>query len=383
MNAISSHPIGRSVFSLIAALAGVLCLPPSHASAQTSCPNAHPDGSDSYAALQACLDAGGTVTLTNGSPGYFTSQMLQINVPGTTLTSSAGYARIYPPTSFWGRILEVHADNVTISFIWFDGRKALRDQSPCPNSPLDGVNVRVQANSFTMDTVISENALCGSGMEVEGANLSITNSWFRHNGVGEWPTWSYGWADGLTVWGCYGGTISNNVLEENTDVDLIVGAGNCQVSNNQIYHTSRKGIAGLGVNWFPSGNGNHAGMSYSGNTVSSQQDGLSFGLMVGTHPWDFSLTIADAGSVGGGGGNSSSGAVANLAVDGVSAGTVQANTFSNARGMRGFPNCNLSADYTAAHFGSASYQPGSICRYYDSDGPCVTVNPPDPCPAVR
>ncbi len=325
--------------------------------------------------------------MTNGDPGYFTSQTLQITVPGTTLKSNLGYAKISPYiNNFWGRILEVHADSVNLSFLWFDGRKSLRDQSPCPNSPGDGVNLRVQANNFTMDTVISENALCGSGMEVEGGNLNITNSWFRNNGIGEWPAWGYGYADGLTVWGCYGGSISNNVLEENTDVDLILGGGNCQVSNNQVRHTSRKGIAGLGVNYFGGGNGNHAGMSYTGNTVSSQQDGLSFGIMVGDHPWQSAtVRVTNAGNVGvQGGANSSTGAVANLAIDGIGGGSVQANTFSGARGIRGYPNCNRSADYTAAHFGGAIYQTGSVCRYYDvgacMNPPCPCVDPPLPCP---
>src|SRR5207247_883230 len=116
--------------------------------------------------------------------------------------------------------------------------------------------------------------------------------------------------------------------------------------------------------------GNHAGMSYTGNTVSSQQDGLSFGVMVGYHPWNIQQSpLASAGNVGGGGANSSSGAVANLAIDGIADGNIQENTFSNARGTRGYPNCTRSADYTAAHFGQAIHQLGSTCRYYDAGGP--------------
>jgi hypothetical protein len=253
-----------------------------------------------------------------------------------------------------------------------------------------------RTTGFTADHVYSQNAVCASGFEVEGVGMTITNSTFANNGwaIGEDtsticsgqvcyvnPPVFGQWADGATVYDCYGGTISNNTFTDNTDVNLVLGGGNRQMTGNTISNANEHGFAGLIVGWFDGGKGNHAGAYFSNNTVTSGQDMLSFGIMVGYHPWDISKgPLPDAGNVGSGGANSSSGAVVNLAIDGISAGTIQQNAFSNTRGTAGF-NCSKAADYTAAHFGNANYQPGSICRVYDSDAACY--DPPPPCPAVR
>ncbi|HEX5473653.1 MAG TPA: hypothetical protein VFX12_03240 [Vicinamibacterales bacterium] len=80
------------------------------------------------------------------------------------------------------------------------------------------------------------------------------------------------------------------------------------------------------------------------------------------------MPVSDAGNVYF---NSSSGAVVNLAIDGIDWGSVQSNTWSGANGTRGF-NCTLSGDYTAGHFGSASIQGGYVCRIYHAPS-CQSV----------
>lgn len=63
-------------------------------------------------------------------------------------------------------------------------------------------------------------------------------------------------------------------------------------------------------------NGNHAGSTYAGNSVVSVLNKLVWGVLLGSHPWDTSVFVSDAGTVTG---NSASGAVTNLAVDGIGA----------------------------------------------------------------
>ena len=160
--------------------------------------------------------------------------------------------------------------------------------------------------------------------------------------------------------------VHHNVLEDNTDIDLVVGGGTgCDIFGNTITNTYHHAFGGLQVGWFPNGGGNHSGVSYRNNSISSLANKLAFGLIVGFHPWNPLQPVVNAGTVSG---NQSSGAVVNLAVDGINAGTVQDNTVSGARGTEGF-NCNIPADYTAIHFGSdVSLQTGWIARHYHPVG---------------
>lgn len=172
---------------------------------------------------------------------------------------------------------------------------------------------------------------------------------------------------GLTLVRCTGGSVHDNFFEENTDIDLVVANGAaCEVKFNTIRHWGRYGFAGLHVAKFEQSD-NHAGSRYRNNDIYSEPDRLAFGLIVGMHPWNSGLTLADGGSVEY---NSISGAVVNLAVDGIDAGTLVGNSTSNARGSRGF-NCNIPANYTIGHYGWASLQPAWDGERYYHDGGCV------------
>jgi hypothetical protein len=68
--------------------------------------------------------------------------------------------------------------------------------------------------------------------------------------------------------------------------------------------------------------------------------------------------------------NTISGAVVNLAVDGLNGGRVETNTMRGARGSRVL-NCARPADYTAGHFFNlSSLQRGFIIRTYDAGTVC-------------
>lgn len=101
------------------------------ASAETSCPAANPyDNLPDDAALQACLDAGGTITLDSASsPGYFVEVGLVIRHNSTILTAQGpGKARIMAANDLWGPILQTDGfvSGFEISWLNFDGREWAR-----------------------------------------------------------------------------------------------------------------------------------------------------------------------------------------------------------------------------------------------------------------
>jgi hypothetical protein len=206
--------------------------------------------------------------------------------------------------------------------------------------------------------------VCASGMSVDGSNFRVTNSWFAYNG---WPgdetdpQIGEPWSDGLTVLSCNDGSIiESNHFVDNTDVDLIVGGGSgCLITDNHIDHYQTRGFAGLMVESF-NGAGDHSGITYSGNTVTSTLDQLAFGIMVGHHPWTSQLNILNVGSVQG---NTASGAVINLQIEassGIAGGQVTGNTVSGAAGTStgGFFRCAIVTNY-------AVYEPHAVGIVYD------------------
>jgi hypothetical protein len=124
---------------------------------------------------------------------------------------------------------------------------------------------------------------------------------------------------------------------------------------------------------FAGGDGNHGGSTWSGNGISSGLNKLAFGIMVGHHPWDVTLNLTSAGSVTS---NTASGAVINLAVEGITGGgAVTANSASGAQGTQGYGGCttpNVPKNYTVyhPHAGSATLQSGSFELQFDS-GTCL------------
>ena len=294
---------------------------------------------------------------------------LRITVSGTTVQGPS--TLLADPSLQSVMLLADGVDNFTLDHLTFDGQKDIRNPAPCQSSFDYGKNLRLVGNGWHLNAIRSRNAVCGSAAEVSGSNFEIGFSFFRLNG---YPAAQGGgggpWADGLTVWSCFGGSIHDNTLDDNTDVDLVVGGGNCSVTNNTISNTGVHGFAGLQLGIFSPGNGNHAGSTYSGNTISASANMLAFGLMVGLHPWDVNQHLGSAGSVSG---NSATGAVINLQIEadsrGVATGQVSSNSVSSAQGSFGFGTCTTATNYAVypPHAGVLQYDPGWLSLQFDSD----------------
>ena len=351
--------------------AAVLLVPRGAAAQSPNCTAAVPnDAYSDSSAINSCLSGGGTVILED-SGVYIIDATLVLSVDGTTLRGQScctnwPILRAHP--DLFEPILEAPdtADNYTLMYIELDGNldnRTYADQ--CEGYRDFGTNARIKGSGFHLDWVTSINAMCGSSMEVEGSGFEIENSVFSKNGLGIGETYysDEPWSDGLTLLTCDGGWVHDNNMWDNTDIGLVVGNGEeCTIEYNYITQTDKHAFAGFHVGYFNSGD--QSGSVYSNNQIGSYEDMMAFGLMVGMHPWNPSLTVVDAGSVVE---NEIDGAVINLAIDGISDGLVDDNTTSNAQGTVGFNGCANSyagEEYTAAHYGSATIQSGSIAIYF-------------------
>lgn len=377
--------------ALFVALGGGSSL--SKAWAQTppgNCPAANPSDSVSDdAALQACLNQGGTVLLVSGEPGYSLATGLIINQSNTTLTSAdpANKAKLMADPNLNAPMLTVSGSpaNWSISHLVFDGNRDLRTlKANCSGYRIFGSILQPRGSGFTIHHNELRHALCGSAMELSGQGFEIYNNIIEDNG---WDQTTYApepWSDGITVLSCDNGYVHDNTLKDNTDIDIVVGGGvACRIQDNTITHQNRYGFGGLTAGWFYGGvevtpfanstTAYHSRAMYSGNTISSATNKLAFGLMVGHHPWDINKTVTlDGTQVTG---NTVTGAVVNLAVDGVESGMILGNVVSSPQGNDGFSNCSLSANYTVGHVTSVSLQDGWTRKEF-SGGGCTSVADP-------
>jgi hypothetical protein len=155
------------------------------------------------------------------------------------------------------------------------------------------------------------------------------------------------------------------VFWDNTDVDLGVNGGpSCSVYRNMISHFSKYAFAGLVV-----GDPTNSGGEFSDNTVSSGYNLLGFGILVGCHPWaqcggGYASNIAVYN-------NTATGAVVNLAVDGLRGGSVYNNAMGGARGTRVLNCPGASTDYAVGHIDDLTrIQRGYVVRTFDFGSTC-------------
>jgi len=343
----------------------------------TTCEAANPfDNEPDDVALQDCLDNYDWVLLKPddqpGFVGYILSNTIKLKHDHILLTSGiphkttlvAGPDLKAPMLTVTGAA----ANNYEISFIRFNGnrdRRSVRDK-PCDTGH-HYENIDLSGKGFKIRFVESYAAVCGSGMVVGGASdFEIYGSIFADNG--RQPEDAGGltglWSDGLTVYGCNRSAIHDNSIWDNTDVDLGVNGGtSCAVYRNTISHFWKYAFAGLVI-----GDPSQSGGEFSDNVVTSGENLLGFGILVGCHPWaachgGFASDVWVHN-------NKSIGAVVNLAVDGVNGGRVENNSASGPRGDRVL-NCKLSANYTAGHFfNMSSLQPGYVNRTFDTGATC-------------
>lgn len=352
----------RAVFAALVLVGLTILVAPSAASAQNYCTDANPnDNIEDNVALQQCLDGGGTILLTNGSPGYILRFGLRLRVDGIFFSSvsETNRAKLIAHADLNEFMINADANNWQISFLIFDGNRANRTNS-CVYPR--GNNIQANGDAFVIRFVNSDFARCGSALEVRGSNFEIYNNTMAFNG------WSADeraseFADGMTIHRCVGGIVWANQFAENTDVGLVVNEGTgCTIRYNEIWNESRYAFAGFHVSASSASGGDHSGGNYSNNDIRAGQDLMGFGLIVGAESWHHDRRTLHVGSVGW---NTISGAVINLAVDGVDGGTVTNNVTSNARGTRGYLFCNgqPADEFIAAHNGPGlTLQSGWVTR---------------------
>jgi hypothetical protein len=347
------------------ALAIVLLTLSSSASwAQVNCAGPLPSGATA-ADIQWCLNAGGTVVLQDGGV-YDIDTTLEIVANGTVLrgeTNADNRPTLRGTPNLHGHILVADdnwgmnpRDDYSLEDLVFDGNVSDRlsqSDNECPWNRELG-NVVLTGRHWTVTHVVSMNAICKSGMEVRGEGFEITGSTFADNGRDMWQA-AGRWADGLTVWNCDGGHIHDNTFSNNTDVNLIVGGGfGCVVEDNVITNVSTHAFAGLNVGTFGP-DANHSGSIYRNNTIRSAPNQMAFGLMVGDepwwNPWSPYFFTTNAGEIYG---NTITGAVVNLAIDGIGEGSIHDNNPYAPAGWAGFFCNGLSANFTAHNYGNAS-----------------------------
>jgi parallel beta-helix repeat protein len=318
--------------------------------------------------LQDCLDAGGTIVLERGNPGYILDGGLELHVDGTILTATGSKALLIAASGLSETMLAVAdtADDYEISELIFDGNKSNRSNGStlCQGYRGPASNLLLRGTGFVVHHIDSINTLCGSAMEIIGSDFEIYSNYIADSGFegSQQSSWSEPWADGITVIDCDGGDIHNNVVVESTDIGIVVGASDaCTFRWNEVEQSSRYAFAGIQIAAFED-EAEHYLSTFQYNYVVSAYDKTGAGIMVGSHPWDAAKDLYDAGSVVQ---NDSEGAVVNLTIDGVRNGTVSGNDVTSAQGSRGLSNCSASDNYTAAHFESGlTVQSGYVVRYY-------------------
>jgi hypothetical protein len=329
------------------------------------------------AALQNCLNAGGTIDLDPGNPGYIVNSGLTFARDNTVLQSSQAPTQV---TIIAGRdlvrfMLATQQDfsGLQVLYIAFNGKvddmevdgPYRRNRDACEGG---GVAVWGFGNRVYHSAMVSQ---CATGLQMRGSNYDVWDNYIAWNGRDRF-TADTKWADGITALNCSNGTIRNNTLVDNTDVDLVVGGGPCSIHHNTIWHGGKYAFAGLHVGFFQEGQGNHSGSVIQFNSIeSSQVDSLGIGLLVGYHPWDANIKLSNAGSVVD---NTITGAVINLLIEGVTDGTIDRNSVSGATGFWSGPgDCHVSANYGVGYDGAGSvFQGGWSPIWYHFGTGCGT-----------
>jgi hypothetical protein len=347
----------------------------------SSCPAANPwDNNPDDAALQACLNQGGTVQLAPGYPGYIIDNTLVISQDNTVLTStdSPARARLVADQQLYGPVLYASGrSNVNISWIEVDGNRPNRYIGVLPtyefcNDPTGNDTTRSNINlgdmtggSFKHSR--STRTVCGSSFVFNGSGMEVADNLFDNNGHGrEDPlTAQYhsGWSDGITTGSCMGDSIHDNFVTDATDVGIVDGGGaNCWIVNNTIIQLNRHAFAGLQAGDFGrEANGVDPGTAIDTNTIKG--NGLeSFGLCVSATPWDSSAIVSGPNVQN----NTVGGALVNLLVEGVVGGaTITQNTILAPAGPTPLCGFTVPVPYVASDYDtSVTIQPGSVWGEY-------------------
>ncbi len=151
----------------------------------------------------------------------------------------------------------------------------------------------------TMRYSASVNALCGTAIgwavAKTGIGSVITKNYIANNGLG-FPKRTI-WSDGLTIGKVSGATITDNLFQDSTDVDVVIGgATNSTFRGNVIRHLSRHSFAGFMLtNWSLRSSPGTAqwadfrGFDISDNTFNCNSR-VEICVQIGVFPWFFPPT---------------------------------------------------------------------------------------------
>lgn len=337
----------------------------------SSCPGANPnDNLPDDAALQACLDAGGTIKLIPGSVGYIVSSTLRITKSNTVLTSAAapGRARLVAAPGLRAVMIEaLNVSNVTLSHLEIDGNRPSRSKADCQGYRIAGTTVSF--GSVNAGKVLNSRftrAVCGSALQLLGTGIEVANNLFDDNGAGrEAIDAPEPWSDGVTLVDCPNAFIHDNSFTDCTDVAIPDGGGaGARIQSNIVLQLNRHAFAGIQLGNFTSnGKGIHTGTVVSGNLI--RGNGLmSFGLGASMMPWGNARTTGGTLS-----GNDVSGSIVNLVIDGADGVTVTGNVLGATAGAA---QCGgAPTPYTVDDAPGSSLQPGWVARSYGPSPACI------------
>ena len=264
---------------------------------------------DAGPALNQCLDdmkkSGGTLALAAGAYTIATQVLLSNSITLTTLGKSAAAPCSTEPghgcaelraaaglvTDFG--ILKMNGPSA-VDHIVLNGRKDKRAaaRAACATDVkynVQGFNGLMVGTSVRFTNSASINAACGTGMAVDGSDVTIASSSFAYNG-----THGQGLlhADGLTLLQGVRMTIVGNSFRNNTDVDLITGGiVNSRIAYNTITHDgsyASSAYAAVMIQAMTGTDGNHSGTVIENNYIDCGPGmGCGIGLLIGSTPWYF------------------------------------------------------------------------------------------------
>ena len=236
------------------------------------------------------------------------------SVPCATFISSSTFSAAN------GLLQVTPTNNVTIDHVVIDGNRFDRLGSASASSCAAGHNQYgfnasvTKCTSCAFRNSVSERALCGTAMQWDGAFATITSNSFVANGDHFAQSM---WSDGLTLIAADNSTVSNNTAADNSDVGLIIGAGqNSQITNNTVTQVRGTAFAAFMINSFQSSqSGNFTGATFSGNTINCSAGKCFYAVEIGDDPW---LAASRPGATYGGSftNNSVTGGVIGINADG-------------------------------------------------------------------
>lgn len=191
-------------------------------------------------------------------------------------------------------LLHIQSSNVVVDHIAFDGNR--REKKGCSATVWQkGIQIAIEGDRVTVHGSSFYDGRCGTAIEVrviqgrppEGINIT-------YNRIVENGRHDRGWSDGLTVHAAKSSIFNNNILVDNTDVQMIFGACiDCEIGSNSFRHSDDPiggSYADLVLFRWKTHPFDFAG-DYSGTVVHDNvikcgpKYNCGFGILAGGNPW--------------------------------------------------------------------------------------------------